>query len=67
MDNPPEFNPLLGEEPFQSEESRKLFEAIDKLRSYQVGHDLGDIPEVGSLTLAEKHIPALCLRERTEP
>lgn len=38
--------PLLSEDSFQNEESRKLFEAIDELRNCGANHDI-DLPEVG--------------------
>lgn len=41
-----EVNPLLSEDAFKSEESRKLFEAIDELRSCGANYDLKIIPEV---------------------
>jgi len=44
-----EVNPLLSEDPFKSEQSQKLFEAIDELRSCGANHDV-DLPEVFSLS-----------------
>ena len=38
-------NPLLSEDPFKSEQSQKLFEAIDELRSCGANHHV-DLPEV---------------------
>ena len=38
-------NPLLDEDAFQNEQSRKLFEAIDELRSCGANNDI-ELPEV---------------------
>ena len=45
-----EVNPLLSEDPFQSEQGQRLFEAIDEIRSCGVNRVEGDdaigLPEV---------------------
>ena len=38
-------DPLLSDDPFKSEQSQKLFEAIDELRSCGANHHF-DLPEV---------------------
>lgn len=38
-------NHLLSEDPFQNEDTQRLFEAIDQLRSHGLNQDL-DLPEV---------------------
>lgn len=43
--SPAEAQPLLSEDFFQNEQSRRLFEAIDELRSCGAGHEI-DLPEV---------------------
>lgn len=40
-----EANPLLSEDPFKSERSQKLFEAIEELRSCGANHHV-ELPEV---------------------
>ena len=40
-----EGNPLLGDDAFQNEHSRNLFDAIERLRSCNVNQDL-ELPEV---------------------
>ena len=40
-----EVDPLLSEDPFKSEQSQKLFEAIDELRTCGANHEV-DLPEV---------------------
>lgn len=49
-----EVNPLLNEDPFKSEQSQKLFEAIDELRTCGANHDV-DLPEVFPL-LESRHV-----------
>jgi hypothetical protein len=44
-DVPTEAGPNLSLEAFQSEESRQLFEAIDKLRGLDIAHQIG-FPQV---------------------
>ena len=45
-----EVNPLLSEDPFKSEQSQKLFEAIDELRTCGANHEV-DLPEVFVLSV----------------
>lgn len=46
QESSPEVQPLLSEDSFQNEQSRRLFEAIDELRSCGANHEI-DLPEVG--------------------
>ena len=44
-----EVNPLLSEDAFQNEQSRGLFDAIDRLRSCGASQDIA-LPEVNQLS-----------------
>lgn len=59
-------NPLLDENAFQNEQSRKLFEAIDELRSCGANNDI-ELPEVRSVPERKIYVNPQSARYRWGP